>query len=110
EIGPLPAVTSRGEYSLTFQQQVMEPGGYVDTHTHPGTETYYLFAGELSVRNATGIDRVPAGKSITGPPDRPFRPSNEGAVPVEMFALFVRDATRPPTSVAQFPTASAAPR
>jgi len=108
EVGPLPAVASRGGYLLTFQEQRMEPGGFVDTHTHPGTESYYVLDGQLSLRMPDGVHLVPEGRSNTAPSDTPVRPSNDGTVAVEMFALFVRDPSRPLTTPLQLTPAPAA--
>lgn len=102
EIGPLPHLEA-ADYRLTFGEQTVQPGGFIDTHTHPGPEVFFVLAGQLSLQTASGVALVPAGESVIAPGDTPIRPSNEGAEVIQMFALFLRDAARPLTSPAEFP-------
>ncbi|HLQ32123.1 MAG TPA: hypothetical protein VK457_05505, partial [Chloroflexota bacterium] len=55
-----------------------------------------------------GVHLVPERRSNTVPSHTPMRPSNDGTVAVEMFALFVRDPTRPLTTPLQLSPAPAA--
>lgn len=101
QVGPLPEVVA-SEYVLSFGEQIILPGGQTLSHTHPGTETFYVLSGTLTLRTNAGTTEVGAGQWISIPGDTVIQPSNQGTELLQMLPLFVRDAVRPPTSPAAF--------
>lgn len=103
EVGPLPRVVAP-EYLLRINEPSGPPGSTTVVHTHPGTEAFYVLAGELCVRTPHGVTRVPAGRAEAGtPPGTPTQVSSCGSTDVRGLVLFVVDATRPFSSPASFP-------
>jgi quercetin dioxygenase-like cupin family protein len=102
EIGPLPGVQAP-EYLLRVNEGRGVPGAVTTIHTHPGSEAYYVLAGEGSQKTPHGVSRVGAGESLAGHgPDTVMQFINTGTADVNYFALFVVDATKPFTSPAKF--------
>ncbi len=103
EIGPLPRVVAP-EYLLRINEPSGPPGSITVVHTHPGTEGFYVLAGELCVRTAQGVIRIPAGRSEAGTGGGiPVQVSNCGSTEIRGFVMFVVDATKPFSSPATFP-------
>jgi quercetin dioxygenase-like cupin family protein len=70
-------------------------------HTHPGSEAFYVLAGELTQRTPHGVARVSAGQTLVGHGgDVPMEVSSSGPAELKEFALFVVDATKPFSSPA----------
>jgi mannose-6-phosphate isomerase-like protein (cupin superfamily) len=104
EVGPLPAVQAP-EYLLRINQPSGPRGSETPVHTHPGTEAFYVVAGELSVRSAGGTIRIPAGGTSAGPAGgTPLQVSSTGAAELSGLVMFVVDATQPFSSPATLPT------
>jgi hypothetical protein len=102
EVGPLPPVVA-AQYLLRVNQATGPPGSLTPVHTHPGSEAFYVLAGEQSIRSAHGVLRVMAGKPETGHgPDMPMQVSSSGAADLHALVMFVVDATRPFSSPARF--------
>ncbi|MBV8365320.1 MAG: cupin domain-containing protein [Candidatus Eremiobacteraeota bacterium] len=103
QIGPLPAF-SAPSYLLRINSAVGPAGAKTPIHTHPGIETFYVVAGQLSQQTPSGISQVSAGQSMVGhAPDTPMQVSSTGADSLDALVMFVVDATRPFSSPAQLP-------
>jgi len=110
EIGPL-EVPSAEHYTLNVNYSSTPPfglGGGVPAsrgvHTHPGTEGWYVLAGEQTVWIPGLMLRTEAGKSQAGPPPgTPLILANTGTKERRAFTLLVLDANQPSASFAVFP-------
>jgi quercetin dioxygenase-like cupin family protein len=103
EIGPIPRVVA-GEYLLRVNEARGPAGSVTPVHTHPGSEAFYVLAGETSSRTPNGTQRIGAGQSATGnPADTPMQVSSSGATDLHSLVMFVVDAGRPFSSPAQLP-------
>jgi quercetin dioxygenase-like cupin family protein len=103
EIGPLPRISAT-QYLLRVNEAGGPPGSVTPVHTHPGSEAFYVIAGELSQKTPHGVARVTAGQSMVGHgADPPMAVSNSGSSDLRELALFVVDATKPFSSPAEFP-------
>ena len=100
EAGPLPPVAAP-EYLLRINQPSGPLGSITIVHTHPGTEAFYVLAGELCVRTPQGVIRVSAGRFDVGAEAyTPTQVSSCGSTDLRAFVMFVVDATRPFSSPA----------
>lgn len=100
EIGPVPLI-SAPEFLLRINSASGLPGAKTPVHTHPGSETFYVLAGELSQKTPHGISHVPAGQFMPGHgPDTPMEVSSSGASNLSALVMFVTDATKPFSSPA----------
>jgi quercetin dioxygenase-like cupin family protein len=103
EIGPLPRFTAT-EYLLRINEAGGPEGSASPVHTHPGSEAFYVLAGELSQKTPHGVVKVAAGQTMVGHgADTPMQVSNSGSGDLRELALFVVDANKPFSSPAQFP-------
>jgi hypothetical protein len=102
EVGPLPPVTAP-RYLLRINEATGAPGSVTTVHTHPGSEAFYVLAGEQSIRTGHGVLRVTAGKPATGHgADVAMQVSSSGTTDLRSLVMFVVDATRPFSSPAAF--------
>lgn len=102
QVGPLPSVVAP-HYLLRINQASGPPGSITRVHTHPGSEAFYVLAGEQSIRGTHGVLRVTAGKPATGHgADMPMQVSSSGTTDLHALVMFVVDATRPFSSPATF--------
>ena len=82
---------------------VTRPRAVTSIHTHPGSEAYYVLAGEAAQKTPHGTERIAAGQTLAGHgPDTVMQFMNSGTTNVSYFALFVVDATKPFSSPAKF--------
>jgi len=103
EIGPIPRISAM-EYLLRINEAGGPEGSVTPVHTHPGSEAFYVIAGELSQKTPHGVAKVAAGQSMVGHgADTPMQVSNSGTGDLRELALFVVDASKPFSSPAQFP-------
>ncbi len=103
EVGPLPQVVAT-QYLLRINEASGPPGSTTTVHTHPGSEAFYVLAGEQSIRTPQGTIRVKVGQPETGPGgDTPLQVSSSGSTDLLALVMFVVDATRPFSSPATFP-------
>jgi hypothetical protein len=103
EIGPLPKVVA-AEYLLRINEGSGPPGSITPPHTHPGSEAFYVIAGETSSHTPHGVKRVPAGKTETGHgADTPMQVSSSGTTDLHSLVMFVVDANKPFSTPARFP-------
>ena len=102
EVGPL-SIRPAAEYLIQVQGAITPPGGASQVHTHPGSEAWYVVAGQQTVRTSTDEIQVRAGQGFAGfAAGTPLRLINEGRDNRHAFPMFVIDATEPQTSPAEF--------
>ena len=103
EVGPVPQVVAT-EFLLRINEASGPVGSITPVHTHPGSEAFYVLAGEQSIRTPHGVMRVKAGQTETGHgADVPMQVSSSGATDLHALVMFVVDATKPFSSPAKFP-------
>ena len=103
EVGPLPNVVA-AEYLLRINEASGPPGSITPVHTHPGSEAFYVVAGETSSRTPHGVMRIGAGETATGHgADTPMQVSSSGSTDLHSLVMFVVDAAKPFSSPAKFP-------
>lgn len=102
EVGPLPEVVAK-QYLLRINEASGPPGSITPVHTHPGSEAFYVLAGETSSRGPHGVMRVKAGETAAGHgADMPMQVSSSGATDLRSLVMFVVDAGKPFSSPAKF--------
>jgi Cupin domain len=102
DIGPIPPLAAP-EYLLRINRAGGPPGAKTATHTHPGSEAFYVLAGRMSQRTSHGTVHLDAGQSASGHgADMPMEVSSSGATDLDQLVMFVVDATRPFSSPAKF--------
>jgi quercetin dioxygenase-like cupin family protein len=102
EIGPLPPPTAP-EYLLRIILAGGPPGAKSSVHTHPGSEAFYVLAGQLAQKTSHGVGRADAGQALVGhAADTPMEVSSNGTTDLQQLVMFVLDATRPFSSPAKF--------
>lgn len=101
EVGPIPRIVAP-QYLLRINEATGAPGSVTSQHTHPGSEAFYVLAGEQTIRTAKGTIRVKAGQPETGyGADNPMQVSSTGSKDLHSLVMFVVDATRPFSSPAK---------
>ena len=104
EVGPIPRVVAK-RYLLRINEGSGAPGSITRPHSHPGSEAFYVLAGETSSRTPHGVTRVAAGRTSTGNvADTPMRVSSSGTSDLHSLVMFVVDADRPFSSPAKLPS------
>ena len=102
EIGPLPEVKAT-QYLLRVNEASGPPGSVSSVHTHPGSEVFYVLAGQTSQKTPHGMASVAAGQSMAGHgPETPMQVSSSGSTDLHSLIMFVVDATKPFSSPAKF--------
>jgi hypothetical protein len=102
EVGPLPEVAA-ARYLLRINDLSGPPGGALPVHTHPGSEAFYVLAGETSQRTPHGVASVAAGQSMVGHGgDTPMLVSSSGPTHLHALVMFIVDATKPFMAPATF--------
>jgi hypothetical protein len=103
EVGPIPRVTA-SEYLLRINEASGPPGSVTPVHTHPGSEAFFVLAGEQSIRGPHGLMQVKAGKPEAGHgANMPMQVSSSGSTDLQALVMFVVDATKPFSSPATLP-------
>jgi quercetin dioxygenase-like cupin family protein len=103
EVGPLPSVVA-AQYLLRINEGSGPPGSITAVHSHPGSETFYVLAGETTSRTPQGVTRIGTGEGATGhAADTPMQVSNTGTTDLHSLVMFVVDATKPFSSPATLP-------
>ena len=103
EIGPVPIVPA-SKYLLRLNRAGGPPGAATPTHSHPGSEAFYVLAGQLTQRTTHGDTRLDAGQSMNGhDPGIVMQLTSSGEADLEQLVLFVVDATKPFSSPATLP-------
>ncbi len=102
EIGPV-AVVPASRYLLRVNRAGGPPGAMTPVHSHPGSEAFYVLAGQLSQRTPHGIVRVGAGRAMNGHgAGMAMQLTSSGPADLDQLVLFVVDADRPFSSPAAF--------
>jgi len=103
EVGPLPQVVAT-QYLLRINEASGPPGSITTVHTHPGSEAFYVLAGEQSIRTPQDMIKVKVGQPETGPgADTPLQVSSSGSTDLHALVMFMVDATKPFSSPAKLP-------
>ena len=103
EVGPIPPVVAT-QYLLRINEATGSSGSITSVHTHPGSEAFYVLAGEQSIRSPHGVLRVRVGHAETGHgADMPMQVSSSGSTDLHSLVMFVVDADKPFSSPAKFP-------
>jgi quercetin dioxygenase-like cupin family protein len=101
EVGPVP-VFAAPEYLLRINHAGGPPDSKTSTHSHPGSETFYVLAGQVSQRTPLGVNRAEAGQSMVGlGPDTPMEVSSSGTTDLDQLVMFLLDATKPASAPAK---------
>jgi hypothetical protein len=101
EVGPVP-VFAASEYLLRINHAGGPPGSKTSAHSHPGSETCYVLAGQVSQKTPHGVNRTEAGQSMVGlGPDTPMEVSSSGTTDLDQLVMFLLDATKPASSPAK---------
>jgi hypothetical protein len=103
EFGPIPRVVAT-QYLLRINEASGPPGSITPVHTHPGSEAFYVLAGEQSIRSPHGVMRVKVGQPEAGHgADMPMQVSSSGSTDLHSLVMFVVDADKPFSHPAKFP-------
>ncbi len=103
EVGPLPEIVA-AHYLLRINEATGPPGSITAVHTHPGSEAFYVLAGESTSQTPDGVIRVEVGHGETGRPSgTPMQVSSSGSTDLLSLVMFVVDADKPFSSPATFP-------
>ena len=102
EIGPLPPL-SASEYLLRVNHGSGPPGATTPTHSHSGSEAFYVIAGKLGQRTLHGIAYVESGHTMNGHmAEMPMEVFNAGTADLDALIMFVVDADKPFSVPAKF--------
>jgi hypothetical protein len=105
EVGPIARV-SASSYLLRINEASGPPGSATSVHMHPGSEAFYVLAGEQSIRQPQGVLRVRPGQAEPGRgADIAMQVSSSGSADLHALVMFVVDATKPFSSPATLPAA-----
>ena len=103
ELGPVPRV-SASQYLLRINEASGPPGSVTSVHSHPGSEAFFVVAGEQSIRSPHGVMKVRVGQAETGHgADMPMQVSSTGSTDLHALVMFVVDAAKPFSSPAVLP-------
>ena len=103
EVGPIPRVAA-ALYLLRINEASGPPGSITPVHTHPGSEAFFVLAGEQSIRSPHGVMRAKVGEPEAGRgADTPMQVSSSGSTDLHALVMFVVDAAKPFSSPAKFP-------
>lgn len=103
EVGPIPRVVA-AQYLLRINEASGPSGSITPVHTHPGSEAFFVLAGEQSIRSPHGLMRVKVGEPEAGRgADTPMQVSSSGSTDLHALVMFVVDAAKPFSSPAKLP-------
>jgi hypothetical protein len=103
EVGPIARV-SAPQYLLRINEASGPPGSVTPVHSHPGSEAFFVLAGEQSIRGAHGTMVVKAGLPEAGHgASMAMQVSSSGSSDLQSLVMFVVDATKPFSSPASLP-------
>jgi hypothetical protein len=103
EVGPIARVAA-AEYLLRINEASGPPGAVTPVHSHPGSEAFFVLAGEQSIRGAHGTMVVKAGQPEAGhEPAMAMQVSSSGTTGLQSLVMFVVDAGKPFSSPATLP-------
>jgi hypothetical protein len=102
EIGPVP-VFAASEYLLRINHAGGPPGSKTRVHSHPGSESFYVLAGQVSQKTPHGTNHADAGQAMVGHgPNMPMEVSSSGTTDLDQLVMFLLDATKPASTPAKF--------
>lgn len=108
EIGPVPIVAAP-EYLLRINHATGRPGAETATHSHAGSETFYVLAGRLGQKTPSGVAYADAGQSMNGhDANTPMIVFSAGKTDLDQLVMFVVDATKPFSVPATLPASAGA--
>ena len=100
EVGPIPRIQAP-LYLLRINEATGTPGSITPVHSHPGSEAFYVLAGEQTIRGAHGTMKVKPGQPEAGHgADMAMQVSSSGTSDLHSLVMFVVDAGRPFSSPA----------
>ncbi len=103
EIGPLPDLAA-ARYRLRVNEASGAPGSITAVHSHPGSETFYVLAGETSSHTPDGVLKVGVGHGQIGhAAGTPMQVSSSGSSDLLSLVMFLVDADKPFAAPATFP-------
>jgi quercetin dioxygenase-like cupin family protein len=103
ETAAVPVPRSAQQVVLRISSLTGPQGAESAVHSHPGAEGYLVLRGEFGARSDAGTNRVPAGRTIVGPPaGSAVQALNTGAGDVDVLVMFSLDASQPASSPASF--------
>ena len=103
EVGPIPRVAAP-QYLLRINEASGPPGSVTPVHSHPGSEAFFVLAGEQSIRGTRGTMVVKAGQPQAGHgADMAMQVSSSGSGALQALVMFVIDASRPFSTPASLP-------
>ena len=95
EVGPIPRPQA-AQFLLRINEASGAPGSVTSIHSHPGSEAFYVLAGEQSIRHPGGTLKVTPGHAEAGQGgDVPMQVSSSGSSDLHALVMFVVDAGRP---------------
>jgi len=101
EVGPIPRPQAT-QYLLRINEATGAPGSVTPVHSHPGSEAFYVLAGEQSIRHPGGTLKVAPGHAEAGQGgDVAMQVSSTGTTDLHALVMFVVDAGRPFSSPAK---------
>jgi quercetin dioxygenase-like cupin family protein len=102
EVGPVPPITAP-EYLLRLNYGSGPPGATTPVHMHPGSEAFYVIAGQLGQKTPHGVVHVDAGHTMNGhEAGMAMQVFNSGTTDLDALIMFVVDATKPFSVPAKF--------
>jgi hypothetical protein len=103
EVGPIPRVEA-AQYLLRINEATGAPGSITSVHSHPGSEAFYVLAGEQSIRHPKGTLKLQPGHAEAGQgSDVAMEVSSSGSTDLHALVMFVVDANRPFSTPAKLP-------
>jgi quercetin dioxygenase-like cupin family protein len=102
EVGPIVRFDAP-RYLLRINEATGAPGATTPVHVHPGSEAFYVLAGEQVIHTKGGVMHLKAGQAEPGQAaNAPMQVSVGGNEDVHALVMFVVDATKPFSSHASF--------
>jgi hypothetical protein len=103
EVGPIARITAP-QYLLRINEASGPPGSTTPIHSHPGSEAFFVIAGEQSIRGSHETMVVKAGQPEAGHgAAMAMQVSSSGSSDLRSLVMFVVDATKPFSSPASLP-------
>ena len=103
EVGPIARLVAP-QYLLRINEASGPPGSVTPVHSHPGSEAFYVLAGEQSIRGPHGTLVVKANTPAAGHgAAMAMQVSSSGSTDLQSLVMFVVDATQPFSSPASLP-------
>ena len=103
EVGPIPRPQA-AQFLLRINEATGGPGAVTPIHSHPGSEAFYVLAGEQNIRHPSGTLTIRPGQAEAGNgADVPMQVSSSGSGDLHALVMFVVDANRPFSTPAKLP-------